>query len=700
MGILDGLFGSSNQTITQKPPQWYSNAAQQVIQQGANAGSWYAMPYMGNQVAPLTQSQLQNIAALQANVGSSNAGYNAAAQGMQNAMNYNPQMVGSNYQPQNVYAGQQAYNYNPQNVQLQQAAYGYKPQNVQAGQTAYNYKPGQVNGGSFLSGNVQKYMDPYIQNVEKQALGRLDDARKSALNQNADTAISAGAFGGSRHGVVEATTNAEAAKSAGELSANLRSQAYNNAANLMEQDFGRGLQAQMANQQAGMQNAQFGANVGLQNNQLGLNASLANQQAGMNNAQFGANLGYQYNMGGLQAQQFNAQQGLNNAQFGANLGMQNIQNNLQAQQFNSQMGYNAAQMNQQAQMANQQAGLQANQQQMQAAQGLGQLTGDQQNAYLQGINGALMGGNMQQQYNQQLLNQAANQYNAMQQYPVNLYNMQLSALSGMQLPTSTSYAGGGGLASGIMGGLGGALTGAGLFGTGGALAGMGGLTGGGGAALGGVLGLLGGLSDEREKTNIEPLGIDPETGLPIYAYDYKADVAAAKRGERPMTMKRVGPMAQDMEAAYPGSTHEVGGKQVVANLGFGGDEAQYHPKMEYNGLSDWWNNSGRDARWAGDEAALLQSGHDMRDNMKKNWPREIREFPGWNPKRHRQSYTSLQDWWDNSGNDVALSGAEEDQIYSGWEMRDNMKKNWPREIRANPGSKIKKFKHPVGKGGQ
>lgn len=416
MGILDSIFGGGSQEVTQKVkyPSWYTDAAKDNIQFGTNAGSWYAKPYMDNTVAGLTPLQQQMIGNLQNNVGSTNAGFSAAQGGMTNAMNYNPQMVSSQ---------------------------------------------------SFLQGNVGAYMDPYVQNVENQAMGRLNDQRLQSLNQTADAATRAGAFGGSRHGVVEGVTNAESAKAAGDLSANLRSQAYNNATGLMQQDYARNLQAQMANQQAGLS--------------------------------------------------------------GANLNMQ-------------------------------------------ASQGLGALTAAGQDAYLQGVQGAMQGGNMQQQYNQQLLNQSADQYNAMRQYPVDIYNMRLAALSGTNIPYSQSSSGGGGLASGLMGGLGGALTGASLFGTGGALAGLGGIGAGTGAGIGGLLGLLGGLSDEDEKTNIEKLGEDEETGLSIYAYDYKADVKAAKKGKRPMPMKRVGPMAQEIEEKFPGSTRRVGGKLVVSNLGFGG----------------------------------------------------------------------------------------------------------------------------------
>jgi hypothetical protein len=68
------------------------------------------------------------------------------------------------------------------------------------------------------------------------------------------------------------------------------------------------------------------------------------------------------------------------------------------------------------------------------------------------------------------------------------------------------------------------------------------------------------LSDEGLKTNIEPVGEDPETGLMMYAYDYIADVEAAERDGAPMPPKRVGPMAQEIAEGSPGSVHQLEGR--------------------------------------------------------------------------------------------------------------------------------------------
>jgi hypothetical protein len=72
------------------------------------------------------------------------------------------------------------------------------------------------------------------------------------------------------------------------------------------------------------------------------------------------------------------------------------------------------------------------------------------------------------------------------------------------------------------------------------------------------------FSDEREKTNVQPLG----EGL--YAYDYIDDVRRAEEEGRPMPPKRVGPMAQDIEERAPGLVGEVGGHKVVGMNSMGG----------------------------------------------------------------------------------------------------------------------------------
>jgi hypothetical protein len=80
-----------------------------------------------------------------------------------------------------------------------------------------------------------------------------------------------------------------------------------------------------------------------------------------------------------------------------------------------------------------------------------------------------------------------------------------------------------------------------------------------GSILGGGLSLLAMSSDRDLKTNIEKLGTDPKTKLPVYAYDYKADVKSGKS----VVGKRVSYMAQDVEKKYPKAVRKIAGKRVI-----------------------------------------------------------------------------------------------------------------------------------------
>lgn len=208
-------------------------------------------------------------------------------------------------------------------------------------------------------------------------------------------------------------------------------------------------------------------------------------------------------------------------------------------------------------------GLQGAQLNAQAGQMYGQLAAADQESYLQSLQSALSAGNITQQQAQALLTQAQQQYDAQKQYPLEQLDINASTLA------STPY--GGSVTkitptqgSPLMGALGGLGLGNTLFSTGGALAGLG-ISPMLGSLGTGLLGGLSMLSDERMKTNIQPLGHDPGTGLPMYAYDYIADVERANATGQPMPAKRVGPMAQDIEQMYPGNTGSIGGHKVVTD---------------------------------------------------------------------------------------------------------------------------------------
>jgi hypothetical protein len=132
----------------------------------------------------------------------------------------------------------------------QMAAYGgvYQP----SIQTA-----GQANLGMTGAGSIGTYMNPYTENVRKNALADLESARQSAIQQTGERAMQAKAFGGSRQGVAEGITNLGFAKQAGTLGTQLNENAFNQAVQLQAADLARQQQAAAANQQAGLQGAQL-----------------------------------------------------------------------------------------------------------------------------------------------------------------------------------------------------------------------------------------------------------------------------------------------------------------------------------------------------------------------------------------------------------------------------------------------------------
>jgi len=89
-----------------------------------------------------------------------------------------------------------------------------------------------------IASGISTYMNPYTNEVIGNATNDVNRLTQMQQQQNAANAARAGAFGGSRHGLVEATTNSEAQRNLGDMAGNLRMQGFNNAANFANQDIG------------------------------------------------------------------------------------------------------------------------------------------------------------------------------------------------------------------------------------------------------------------------------------------------------------------------------------------------------------------------------------------------------------------------------------------------------------------------------
>lgn len=120
----------------------------------------------------------------------------------------------------------------------------------------------------FTDQDMAAYMNPYTNQVVDAAMADLSRQRDLTLQENQAAAAAAGAFGGSRHGVLEAETNRNYFDVAGQQAAELRDQAFRTGAGLAQSDMDRQLQAVMANQ-----------NVDATTARMALQAAQANQAA-------------------------------------------------------------------------------------------------------------------------------------------------------------------------------------------------------------------------------------------------------------------------------------------------------------------------------------------------------------------------------------------------------------------------------------
>jgi hypothetical protein len=322
----------------------------------------------------------------------------------------------------------------------------FNPNQVQA-QDLQQYQMGpaqNVRTQSFANPySAQAYMSPYMQNVVENQQREAQRTADIASTGRASQATQAGAFGGSRQAITDAEAARNLALQKGDIQSQGLQSAYSQAQNQFNTEQQARLQAQMANQQAGINVGGQNLNALLGVQQLGagqnLQSQLANQQAGMTAQQLAE-----------QSRQYGAGQGMTAAQLAAQYGLAGQQAGEQSQQFGASLGMQGLQTALGA--AGQLGTLGQNQYGQQV--GINQL----QNQY----------GSQQQQQQQAIINQQIQNYATAQQYPMmqlgNMSNllrglpMQSTTVQGYQAsPNPVSQLGGLGLtAAGIAGKLGGA----------------------------------------------------------------------------------------------------------------------------------------------------------------------------------------------------------------------------------------------------
>ena len=198
-------------------------------------------------------------------------------------------------------------------------------------------------------GSAEAYMSPFMQNVVDKQTREAERQAGLAAKQERAASIQRGAFGGGRTAVREAAAARDLAQLKSDIYGTGQQAAFQNAQQQFNAEQQARMQAQLANQQAGLTvgGQNLAAQLGVQQlgTQTGLQTALANlssqQQANVQNQ------AAQLQAQGLSANQA-MQAALANQQAGLTTGQQNLAAQLGVQQLGSGQ-------NMQAQLANQQA---------------------------------------------------------------------------------------------------------------------------------------------------------------------------------------------------------------------------------------------------------------------------------------------------------------------------------------------------------
>ena len=389
------MGGGSKQTQVSevKLPAWVEAASQENYNFAKDVANQPYQPYTGSTVAGFSPAQNAAFDYAGQNIGAYQGVYdNAIGMAANSGMSATP-YVNDQFSYQSVYS-----------PTIQNDWRGYAGQPIDANQA-------NVTAQTFKDADVSAYMNPYLDQVESYALQNLQSGTQMGLNNIGDQAARAGAFGGSRQGVQEGALMGDAAKRAGELSANVRAQGYDRALQQITADQNRGMQASLANQAANMQGQIANRDTGLQLASLDQRSQLANQAAMM-----------------------------------------------QAQLANQAAGLDVNRLGLQAQMANQNATQQDYARQLQAALGMGGLADQGNAAFGTDLARLLSIGGMQQEQEQRYLDDAYGRFVEAREYPLEQLNTRLAAL-GMspygrtQTTTQNNPTNWGGVVQGIGSGL-------------------------------------------------------------------------------------------------------------------------------------------------------------------------------------------------------------------------------------------------------
>ena len=371
----DGGGGGSSQpsqtTQVADLPDWAKPTAERTLKKTEALTETPYQAYGGYRIAGFSPMQLQAQQAA-SQMGTSGqlgtgTGLATAAGLMGLGANYQPGYFGNQYRAPGQYQPSQFGMMQAQAPSLQQYQMGpaervfgrmYGAPSMEAAQTGYRpdlqgFQMGPAERASTQSftqpGSAEAYMSPFMQNVvDKQTREAERQAGLAAQQQRAQS-IQRGSFGGGRTGIREAAAARDLAQLKSDIYGTGQQAAFQNAQQQFNAEQQARMQAQLANQQAGLtvggQNLQAALGVQQLGTQAGLQTALANlssqQQANVQNQ-----------AAQLQTQGLNAQQAMQAALANQQAGLTTGQQNLAALLGTQQLG---AGQNLQSQLANQQA---------------------------------------------------------------------------------------------------------------------------------------------------------------------------------------------------------------------------------------------------------------------------------------------------------------------------------------------------------
>jgi hypothetical protein len=381
---------------------------------------------------------------------------------------------------------------------------------AQMGQAAQG-NAAQANGSQLTAADIEGFMNPYTKDVVDTTTHQLEQGNDRALNAIRARSAGAASFGGSRGALQESEQNRNFGDTLAATTAGLNKGGWDSAAQLGMGNAQMRQQTDLTN--AGWRQAMEEANTGRRQQTGVLDTQLrqAMEEANTGRRQqtdmFNTNLRNatdEANVGRMnQAEMFNTTARNQGGQFNAGLQQQTGEANAGRRQQASL--YNTGQYNSLADNA-------ANR----LLSGAGvenTIRNSNQSRQLMALQALLSGGGMQQQLAQSQLDMPYNMLDRLRQITPGNYGGTTATTQPVNQPSFAQQA------------LPYATLAAALF------------------------------SDRDAKTDIEKLGKDPQSGVDLYAYRYKND---------PKTYpKIIGPMAQDVEKAMPGSTTKVGGKRII-----------------------------------------------------------------------------------------------------------------------------------------